>query len=72
MLKEAPRNMEVYIPMGEEFDGYFRTPCAGETGITELGLNELTNETESVFVIAPHGFFEEEIKDEGKIIPKLN
>lgn len=65
--------MLVIIPMGEQFDGYFKSPCEGESGVTELGINEEGDKTEESFVLAPHGFFEEEVDENGnEIIPELN
>lgn len=59
ILKDAPDDLQVLIPMSGEFDGYFKSPCSEETGISELGIDENSNETEPAFIIVPCGFFEE-------------
>lgn len=78
LVNEVPKHltrkqfdaMQVIIPTSEEFDGYFVSPCLGESGVTELGINENSDETEESFVLAPHGFFEEQVEDD--VIPELN
>lgn len=62
-------SMQVIIPVDSiEFDGFFITPCEGESGVSELAVSE--DEIEESFVLAPHGFFEEKVEDD--FIPELN
>lgn len=78
MLSEKPEHltqeefddMQLIIPFGETFDGIFVSPCMGESGVTELGVEEGSEETQESFVFAPHGFFEEESED--TFLPELN
>ena len=60
ILKDAPDEMQVLIPVSGEFDGFFKSPCNEETGISELGIDEDSDETAPAFVIVPCGFFEEQ------------
>lgn len=61
-------NMDVLIPVTEKFDGAFIHPCAEETGIMQLGVEEDSEETRPAFVIVRCGFFREH---EG-VDPELN
>ena len=66
MLSEKPEHltqdefdsMDILLPMGEEFDGYFVKPCIEESGISELSDNEEGDGFMESFIFAPHGFFE--------------
>lgn len=58
LLKKAPDDMQVLIPINGEFDGMFFSPCMGESGVSELGIDDEGDETESTFLLVPHGFFE--------------
>jgi|GEM_PF-2423888 len=68
LLAEADDDLDVLIPMNGEFDGMFKHPCVEESGVTELGLNEDSDETKPAFLLVPCGFFEEH---EG-VPPELN
>lgn len=61
---------KVLIPMGEEFDGYFQSPCCEESGAADFGIDEQGDETDLSFILVPCGFFEHE--DENFISPELN
>lgn len=56
LLEGVDDEMDVFIPMNPEFDGYFQHPCIAETGVTGLGVSE--TKEEPAFVIVPHGFFD--------------
>lgn len=59
--------MQLIIP----FDGgIFVSPCMGESGILEIGIEGEPGEDFESFVFAPHGYFEE--KNGNDFIPELN
>lgn len=75
MLEGVDNEMEVIIPMNAEFDGIFRSPCAGETGVIEITAEDIEDDDideftqmKEVFAILPHGFGE---PHEG-VDPELN
>lgn len=70
LIKGLPDDMDVLIPTSEIFDGYWYTPCAGESGINEMEFDEDSDERVPTFILVPHGFFDEE--EEGGVIPELN
>lgn len=70
LTQEEFDDMQLIIPFGETFDGIFVSPCMGESGVTEIGVEEDSDETKESFIFAPHGFFEEESED--RFIPELN
>lgn len=61
--------MRVLIPMHPEFDGFFKSPCVAESGVSSLGLYDEEEEKEArllnkpveeaSFILVPCGFFEE-------------
>lgn len=59
LLAKADDDLQVLIPMGEDFDGLFKSPCVEDSGITELGVEEDSDETVTHFVLVPCGFYEE-------------
>jgi len=69
LMKGVKDDVEVLIPMSEDFDGMFTSPCIGESGLQQLGIDEETEETVPAFLLAPHGFFE---IDETEIDHTLN
>ncbi|MHA4844431.1 hypothetical protein ACX0G7_09715 [Flavitalea antarctica] len=68
MLQGIDPEMSVLISHSGEFDGVFLHPCLEESGVTELGLHEDSDETEKSFVLVRCGFFNEH---EG-VPPELN
>ena len=66
-------SIEVLIPVNAEFDGLFRSPCMGESGLGELPIDEeddeMLGETKDYFLILPHGFGEH---DENEPDPQMN
>lgn len=69
-----PDEMDVLIPMnaGEGFDGCWLRPCLEESGVSELGFEDIDEEeakerellnnppkTEKTFCLVPCGFFQE-------------
>jgi hypothetical protein len=73
LLVGANDDMLVLIPVSQEFDGMFYSPCSGESGVTKMGTDpdvteeelqgmELLNKPlpeEESFMLVPHGFGEE-------------
>jgi hypothetical protein len=64
--------MQVLIPLNQEFDGQWYSPCVAESGTSEMGLEDLDEEElkerellnkevkkETSFVLVPHGFSDE-------------
>jgi hypothetical protein len=51
LLREVDPEMEVLIPMNESFDGFFRSPCAGETGVSEIADIPLEHDEHGGLVI---------------------
>lgn len=70
LTMEEWNEIDVLIPMGEEFDGYFQSPCCEESGAADFGIDEQGDETDLSFILVPCGFFEHE--DENFISPELN
>lgn len=68
--REEYNNVEVLVPTKEIFDGYFFSPCMGESGINEAGINEDSTEARLDFLLVPHGFFDEPFIHE--VDPTLN
>ena len=58
LLEDAPDEMMVIIPAGEDFDGFFYSPCLEESGIAEMGVNENLKTTENAFALVRCGFLE--------------
>ena len=52
MLKGLDGEMEVYIPVNAEFDGLFRTPCTGESGVSQIADFDI--EVDEHGLIVPH------------------
>jgi len=78
MLFQIPEGMdesewdevEVMIPMGSEFDGFFLSPCMEDSGYSELIPESDEDERPiSTFVLVPCGYYELE---EGRIPAELN
>ena len=70
LLKDVPDDMQVLIPLSNEFTGEFYSPCSEDSGSLEMGLipdeedekeAELLGKkiTDKSFVLVPCGFFEE-------------
>lgn len=57
LLAKADDDMDVLIPLTNEFDGFFRHPCMEESGVTTLGVNENLGTEADSFLIVPCGFF---------------
>jgi len=62
--------MPVLIPMNasEGFTGEWLSPCLCEAGLASFGVDEDSEEMHDMFILVPHGFFDE---PEG-IDPELN
>lgn len=72
-LKNVDPNMKVIIPMGQEFDGRFYSPCNQDSGVGQMGTDpslsvedikemELLGKEipeEDVFFLLPCGFRQE-------------
>lgn len=77
MLFEVPEGMteqewdevDVMMPSGTEFDGYFVSPCMEDSGYSELTPDDDEENPICSFVLVPCGFFELE---EGRVPPELN
>jgi hypothetical protein len=72
LLEGLDENMKVYIPVSQEFDGHFYSPCEQDSGESELGGDETMSEeefetavnlgtlkAEKVFLLLPCAFDEE-------------
>jgi len=61
LLKDAPDDMEVLIPADclNGFTGQSFSPCTCDTGVSELGIDEDSDETQESFIIVPYAYFEE-------------
>lgn len=72
LIKSLDDNIKVYIPLNQEFDGFFYSPCEEESGLSELGGDETMSEdeverelnlgtlkTEKVLLLVPCNFDEE-------------
>lgn len=72
LLEGLDDNMKVYIPVNQEFDGHFYSPCEEDSGESEIGgEGDMTEEeferqdnlgilkTEKVFLLLPCNFDEE-------------
>lgn len=69
LTEEEFDNLDVLMPLTDIFDGYWKHPCPGETGVAELGIDEDDDTTPDLaFCIVPHAFFEEE----HGVFPELN
>lgn len=60
LLNGVDGKTKVLIPFSSSFDGYFKSPCIEESGVSELGITEDGDETDTAFLIIPCGYFEEE------------
>lgn len=69
LLEGLDDNMKVYIPVSQEFDGHFYSPCEEDSGESEFGGDETmsedevetaanlgTLETQKVFLLLPCNF----------------
>lgn len=71
LLEDVEDDMELFIPISSEFDGFFTPVCADVCGVIELcvdadlgiGINK------DVFILAPCGYFD---VNENIIDPTLN
>jgi hypothetical protein len=73
LLEGVNDNVQVLIPMTQEFDGAFYSPCSEDSGLTQVGTaTDLTEEDikemellnkpipeEDAFLLIPCGFDEE-------------
>jgi hypothetical protein len=72
LLEGLDENMKVYIPVSQEFDGHFYSPCEQDSGESEVGGDETMSEedfeaavnlgtlkSEKVFLLLPCAFDEE-------------
>lgn len=60
LLADADDEMLVLMPLSAEFDGYFKSPCSEDSGVSTLGLSDVPGlEEEDSFVIVPCGFFQQ-------------
>jgi hypothetical protein len=73
LLEGKPDDMPVLIPVSQEFDGAFYSPCHEDSGDAQLGDEPLSEEDlkemellnkpipeEPAFLLVPCGFFEEQ------------
>lgn len=71
-LEGVDDNMKVLIPFSHEFDGAFYSPCSVDSGVSAMGIENLTEEDEKemqllnkpipeedAFLLIPCGFGEE-------------
>jgi hypothetical protein len=72
-LEGIDDNMKVLIPLTQEFDGAFYSPCSVDSGVSAMGTGEYLSEEEAKemellnkpipeedsFLLIPCGFFEE-------------
>jgi hypothetical protein len=68
ILNSVDGTLEVRIPMhGDEFDGWFYSPCPAESGVSEMGIDAGEEDakeaallgkpmTDKCFLLLPHGF----------------
>ena len=76
LIDGADDNLKILIPVSNEFDGFFYSPCKVESGVSKVGIGEeLTEEDveemellnkpipqEDCFLLLPCGFSEEKDK----------
>ncbi len=73
LIEGADGDLQVLIPINQEFDGAFYSPCIKESGITTMGLGDLSEEDikemkllnkpipeEKSLLLVPCGFSEEQ------------
>lgn len=70
MLDGVDGDMEVFIPVNAEFDGMFRTPCTGESGVSQIA--DIEPEVDEHGLFMPHEAEDEKLapqKDVFMLLP---
>lgn len=57
LLQDAPDDMQVLIPLHEEFTGVFYSPCIGESGVMKMGGEEEGDLDREEFLLVRHAFW---------------
>lgn len=71
LLKDAPDDMQVLIPLYETFTGHFYSPCTCDSGVSKMGGEVEGDLDRDEFILVRHAFFDDNGETD-QLTPELN